>query len=254
MKLLCILVAGLLAIGCGPDPAATSETTPIRVLSSNGVKGVIDDVRPEIERAIGRPLAIEFSTSVGLKAKIEQGAPFDVTILTPAIVDDLVKQGKIAADSPVNVARSGVGVGTREGAPRADVSTPEALKRALLDARKVAFTAEGQSRATIDRTFERLGIAEAMRPKVMLLGPAGGPAAVAKGEADLTLTLVSEILPIAGVQLLGPLPAELQNYVSFAAGRGADAKEREGADALLRYISGPEFRAALERHGMESVE
>ena len=244
----------MLAIGCGPDPAATSEATPIRVLSSNGVKGIIDDVRPDIERAIGRPLAIEFSTSVGLKAKIEQGAPFDVTILTPAIVDDLVKQGKIAADSPVNVARSGVGVGTREGAPRADVSTPEALKRALLDARKVAFTAEGQSRATIDRAFERLGIAEAMRPKVMLLGPAGGPAAVAKGEADLTLTLVSEILPIAGVQLLGPLPAELQNYVSFAAGRSADAKEREGADALLQYISGPEFRSALERHGMESVE
>ena len=93
-----------------------------------------------------------------------------------------------------------------------------------------------------------------MRPKVMLLGPAGGPAAVASGEADLTLTLMSEILPIAGVQLLGPLPADLQNYVSFAAGRGADAKEREGADALLRYISGPEFRSALERHGMESVE
>ena len=254
MKLLCILVAGLLAFGCGSAPAAAPEAAAVRVLSSNGVKGIIDDVRPEIERAIGRPLAIEFSTSVGLKGKIEQGAPFDVTILTPAIVDDLVKQGKIAADSPVNVARSGVGVGTREGAPRADVSTPEALKRALLDARKVAFTAEGQSRATIDHAFERLGIAEAMRPKVMLLGPAGGPAAVAKGEADLTLTLVSEILPIAGVQLLGPLPAELQNYVSFAAGRSVDAKEREGADALLQYISGPEFRSALERHGMESVE
>jgi len=93
-----------------------------------------------------------------------------------------------------------------------------------------------------------------MRPKVMLTGPMGGPAAVAKGEAELALTLVSEILPIPGVQLLGPLPPELQNYVSFAAGRSANATEREGADALLRHISGPEFRSALERHGMEPVE
>jgi len=256
MKLSPILVASMLtlAAGCESVPAAAPEAAAVRVLSSNGVKGVVDDVRADIERAIGHPLAIEFSTSVALKAKIEQGEPFDVAILTPAMVDDLVTQGKMAAGSPVHVARSGVGVGAREGAPRADVSTPDALTRALLNANKVAFTAEGQSRATIDRTFERLGIAEAMRPKVMLLGPAGGPAAVAKGEADLTLTLVSEILPIPGVQLLGPLPAELQNYVSFAAGRSANAREREGADALLRHLSGPELRSALERHGMESVE
>jgi molybdate transport system substrate-binding protein len=256
MKLFSIVGAGLLALvaACETAPAAAPEAGAVRVLSSNGVRAILDEVRPQIEGAIGRPLTLEFSTSAALKTKIEQGAPFDVAILTPAIVADLVKQGKIAGDSPVNVARTGVGVGAREGAPRVDISTPDALKRALLDANRVAFTAEGQSRATIDRAFDRLGIAEAMRPKVLLLGPAGGPVAVAKGEADLTLTLVSEILHIPGVQLLGPLPAELQNYVSFAAARAADTKEREGADALLRYVSGPEVGSALERHGLEPVE
>jgi molybdate transport system substrate-binding protein len=256
MRVSPVVVAGLLTLvaGCESAPAAAPEAAAVRVLSSNGVKGVIDDVRPEIERAIGRPLSIEFSTSAALKTKIEQGEAFDVAILTPAIVDELVKEGKIAPGSSVNVARSGVGVGAREGAPRTDVSTPDALKRALLDANKVAFTAEGQSRATIDRTFDRLGIADAMRPKVMLLGPAGGPAAVARGEADLTLTLVSEIIPIPGVQLLGPLPGDLQSYVSFAAGRGANAKDREAADALLRQLSGSVVTSALEAHGMEAVE
>jgi molybdate transport system substrate-binding protein len=256
VKLWSIGLASLLTLvaACESTPAAAPEAAAVRVLSSNGVKGIIDEARPEIERAIGRPLAIEFSTSASLKAKIEQGEPFDVAILTPAIVDDLVKQGKIAAGSSVNVARSGVGVGAREGAPAKDVSTADALKRTLLEANKVAFTAEGQSRATIDRTFDRLGIADAMRPKVMLLGPAGGPAAVAKGDADLTLTLVSEIIPIPGVQLLGPLPADLQSYVSFAAGRGSQANDAAAADALLRQLSGPIVTSALESHGMEAVE
>ena len=255
MRLLPIVIATLLTVaGCESAPAAAPEAAAVRVLSSNGVKGIIDDVRPEIERAIGRPLSIEFSTSAALKPKIEQGEAFDVAILTPTMVDDLVNQGKIAAGSTVNIARSGVGVGAREGAPRTDVSTPDALRRALLAANTVAFTAEGQSRTTIDRAFDRLGIADAMRPKVMLLGPAGGPAAVARGEADLTLTLVSEIIPIPGVQLLGPLPGDLQSYVSFAAGRSANAQNREAAEALLRQLSGPVVTSALEAHGMEAVE
>jgi molybdate transport system substrate-binding protein len=257
MKLSPIVVAGLLAVvlsGCESTPAAAPEAAVVRVLSSNGVKGILDDIRPQIEQAVGRPLSIEFSTSTALKAKIDNGEAFDVAILTPSLVDELARKGTIAAGSRLNLARSGVGVGAREGAPRADVSTPDALKQVLLGAKRVAFTAEGQSRATIDRAFERLGIADAMRSKVMLLGPAGGPAAVAKGDADITMTLVSEILHIDGVQLLGPLPAELQNYVSFAAGRSAKASDAAAADMVLRELAGNTFRSALESHGMEAVE
>jgi molybdate transport system substrate-binding protein len=254
MRLCSVLIAALLVAGCAPEPAAAPEAIAIRVLSSNGVKAVIDDVRPEIERAMGRPIELEFSTATGLKSRIEKGEPFDATILTPTLLDELVKQGHIAGDSVVNLARSGVGVASREGAPKADVSTPDALKATLLNAKSVAFTAEGQSRRTIEEAFNRLGIADAMRAKVMLTGPMGGPAAVAKGEAELAMTLISEILPVPGVQLLGPLPGDLQNYVSFAAARSAHAKDPAAADTLLRQLSGPVMSAALEAHGMEAVE
>ena len=216
--------------------------------------GILDELQPQIERAIGRPLSIEFSTSTTLKGKIEQGEPFDVAILVPALLDELARQGHLVAESQVNLARAGVGVGSREGTPKADVSTPEALKRTLLSARSVAFTAEGQSRPTIEAAFEKLAIAEAMRPKVMLVGPAGGPVAVARGEAELVMTLTSEIIPVPGVQLLGPLPAELQSYVTIGAARGTHAKDPEAADSLLRQLTGSTLTSALDAHGMEPVE
>ncbi|HEY6359466.1 MAG TPA: substrate-binding domain-containing protein [Vicinamibacterales bacterium] len=258
MKLPPFAAVGLIVAvsACGttqPEEASTSATA-VRVLSSNGVKGILDDLRPRIESAIGHPLSIEFSTSTALKAKIDGGEPFDVAILVPALLHELASQGHLVGDSHVNIARTGVGVGSREGAPRADVSTPEALKRTLLNAKSVAFTAEGQSRPFIEAAFEKLGIVEAMRPKVMLVGPAGGPIAVAKGEAELVMTLTSEIIPVPGVQLLGPLPGELQQYVSFGAARSAHAKDPEAADALLRELNGPVVTSALESHGMESVE
>ncbi len=258
MRLSSLMAAGLLVVVSGCSATREEQPAPqddgVRVLSSNGVKAVIDDVQPEIERAIGRPLSIEFSTAATLKTKIEQGEPFDVAILTPALLHELTSEGHVVADSQLSLARAGVGVASREGAPKADVSTADALKRTLLEAKSVAFTAEGQSRRTIEQAFEELGIVEAMRPKVILTGPMGGPAAVTKGEAELAMTLISEILPIQGVQLLGPLPDGLQQYVSFAAARGAHAKDAAAADALLRTLAGPTVTSALEAHGMESVE
>jgi molybdate transport system substrate-binding protein len=247
------LIVAFSACGTTPRDEASTSAAAVRVLSSNGVKGMLDDLQPEIERAIGHPLSIEFSTSTALKAKIDQGEPFDVAILVPTLLHELATQGHLVTDSQVSLARTGVGVGSREGTPKADVSTPDALKRTLLNAKSVAFTAEGQSRPFIEAAFDKLGIAEAMKPKVMLVGPAGGPIAVAKGEAEL-VTLTSEIVPVPGVQLLGPLPADLQQYVSFGAARSAHARDAAAAEALLRQLVGPAFTAALEPHGMESVE
>jgi molybdate transport system substrate-binding protein len=240
--------------GCSTTQEAAAPPAAVRVLSSNAVKGILDDLQPQIERAIGRPLSIEFSTSTALKGKIEQGEPFDVAILVPALLDELAKQGHLVAESQVNLARTGVGVGSREGTPKADVSTPDALKRTLLSAKSVAFTAEGQSRPTIEAAFEKLAIADAMRPKVMLVGPAGGPVAVAKGEAELVMTLTSEIIPVPGVQLLGPLPAELQSYVTIGAARSTHTKDPQAANSLLRQLTGSTLTSVLDVHGMEPVE
>jgi molybdate transport system substrate-binding protein len=221
-------------------------------LSSNGVRVAIEALQPGLEAATGLRLSAEFSTAAALKRQIDAGAPFDVAILTPALIDDLVAQGRAVADSRTDLARVGVGVGAREGAPRSDVSTPEALKRTLLDAKVVAYTAEGQSRATVNKALAQLGITEVMDAKSMLTGPGEGPGAVAAGKADLVMTLISEIL-IPGVQLLGPFPAELQNYIVFTAARSPTARSAEEANALIRYLTGPDAATAMKAHALEPI-
>jgi molybdate transport system substrate-binding protein len=253
-KLTSLLLLLGLATACARNEPAPPPPEPVRVLSSNGVKAVVEALQPEIERTIGRPLAIEFSTAAGLKERIEKGAPFDVAILTPAMINDLSSHQHIVAESQANIARTGVGIGAREGAPRADVTSAEALKTLLLNAKSVAFTEAGQSRSIIDATYKQLGIEEAMKAKTILKGPGESPEAVARGEAELVLTLVSEIVPVQGIQLLGPLPTELQGYVSFAGGRSPTARDAAAADAVLRYLSGPAAEPALEANGMEAVE
>ena len=237
-----------------PAPASESAaaTTPLRVLSSNGVRPAIEAAQSQIEAAIGRPLSTEFSTATALKRSIDAGEPFDVAILTPPLIDDLVMRNKAVAGSRVDVARVGVGVGARQGAPPADVSTPDGLRRTLLAAKVVAYTAEGQSRTTVDKALETLGLTAAIAPKSMITGPGEGPAAVASGKADLVMTLISEIL-IPGVQLLGPFPPEMQNYIVFTAARNANSSNPEAADALLRYLAGPEVAAALKAHALEPI-
>jgi molybdate transport system substrate-binding protein len=245
-------LAVLLALTCACAPA--ERTAPpaeaVRVISSNGVRAVLEDVLPSIEAAIGRPLSMEYSTANSLKAKIDGGAPFDVAILTPALIDALAVAGVVEGESRVTFARTGVGVGAREDAS-GDTSTPDALKQALLGARSVAFGAEGQSRTTIDRAFARLGITEQMQAKTRLTGAGEAPQLVARGEADLVLTLISEIRGVPGVRLLGPLPGDLQTYISFTAARATRAADAPAADALLRELAGPAVAAALAGHGME---
>ena len=244
------LVFAVAAAGCAIGPAPAPEPTPLRLLSSNGVRAAIEAIQLQIESATGIRLSAEFSTAAALTRRIDGGEAYDVAILTPALIDDLVRQGKAVPDTRADLARVGVGVGAREGAPRSDVSTPEALKRTLLDAKVVAYTAEGQSRTTVNKALAQLGLTDVIAAKSMLTRPGEGPGAVAAGTADLVMTLISEIL-IPGVQLLGPFPAEMQNYIVFAAVRSPDAKNIEAADALLHYLAGPEAAAAMKAHALE---
>ena len=148
------------------------------------------------------------------------------------------------------MARVGVGVGVRSDAASSEIGTPEALKALLLDARSVTFTADGQSRTAIDRAFERLGIVAEMRAKTILRGPGEAPAAVARGEAAVVLTLVSEIVEVPELKLIGPLPPELQSQVTFTAARGVTTKDPAAADRLVQALSGAAVIARLTRHGL----
>lgn len=242
------VVAVLGLVSCRPAPE--TRPAPLRVFSSNGVKALLQDAQADVERAVGRPIAYEFSTATALTRRIDGGDVPDVAVLTSALVDELSTKGTLAAGSRRDLARVGVGVGVRSGAAAADIATPDALKALLLGAQSVTFTAEGQSRATIDQAFDRLGIVPEMRAKTILKGPGEAPATVARGEAEVVLTLVSEIVEVPGLTLLGPLPAELQTHVTFTAARSANTRDSEAADRLLQALAGAGVAARLARHGL----
>ena len=229
------------------------DSAALRVYSSNGVRIVLEEMRPQIEAAIGKPLSFQFSTARTLVQQLTDGAEFDVAVLTPALIDELIDAGRVAAGSRIDVARVGIGVGARQGTPARSVATPDELRSTLLAAGSVAFGANGQSRQTNEASFATLGITDAMRAKVRLTGPGEAPALVAAGEVDLVLTLISELLREPGVQFLGPLPAEVQAYIRFAAGTSAEAHDRAAAAAFVRVLSTADFAVALERHGLEPV-
>ena len=252
VRVLAIALAGVVSSagpGAQQPPAAPGQ---IRVLASNGVKAVMDELLPQFERTSGRKLATEFSTTASIKERIEKGEAFDVVLVSTEAVDDLIKAGKAARATRADLARSGIGVGIRKGAPKPDIRTPDALKRVLLNAKSLTYAQDGASRGHIEKMFERLGIAENMKPKIVLTqGSARGLATVAGGQGDLAMTLISEILPVAGVELLGPLPAELQNYVTMAGAVSANTKNAEAGGALIKFLTGSSVAPTYKAKGME---
>ena len=244
----------VLSFGCAALFAAGNDAKSgeIRMLCSNGMKAVVEEVRPQMERAIGHPLSIEFSSTASFKEKIDAGATFDVAILTSDAMDTLTKEHKLAPGSRADVARTGVGIGVRAGAPKPDISTPDKLKQTLLKTKSITYTKNGASAVFVTRMIDRLGIAAELKPKLIADTRAGHVSqAVAEGQADMVLTLISEILPVHGVQYLGPLPGDLQGYTVLTAGVGAQAKDAEAAKAAVKFLAGPSIAPILKAKGME---
>ena len=224
----------------------------MRVLASNGVRAMIEQLQPQCERAIGHPLTVQFNSTAGLKQRIDAGEPFDVAILTSEGVDDLIKAGKITSASRAELARCGIGLGIRKGAPKPDIGTPDALKRTLQNAKSITYAQDGASRVYLEKMFNHLGIANDLKPKIVLLeGSTRATASLAGGKVELVLTLISEIIPVHGIELAGPLPPELQSYVNFGAGASPNAKNVEAAHALIQFLKGPKAAAAYRAQGME---
>lgn len=248
-------VATLLAIAAtlaatGADVHAQSG--PVRVLSSNGFRAVLDDVGPSCERTIGRTVSAQFGTSTSLRQRVDANETFDVAIMTREAIDDLVKTGKVVASTRTGLGRSGIGIGVRAGSPKPDIRNADALKRTFTSAKSVSYAGDGASRPHIERMMTSLGIADLMTKKTILeQGSVRAAARVAAGDAELLITLVSEIMSAPGVDLVGPLPAEFQNYVSFAAAVSAQAGSGDAGKALISCLSGPSVAATLKAKGME---
>jgi len=250
MKMNPALIAGkLLALAL--FTAGAANAAEIRVLSSNALKTVVEELGPQFEKATENKLNVTFGAAANLKTSIEKGEAFDLAILTSSALDDLVKQGKLVAATRADIARSSVGLAVKKGAAKPVISTTEAFKRALLDAKSIAYVEQGASGIYLKSLFERLGIAEQLKPKIKLL-PASNPAAnaVANGEAEIGMTQISEILPYAGAELVGPLPADIQLYTVFPAAVGAGAKEPEAAKALIKFLTAPAAFPVLKAKGL----
>jgi molybdate transport system substrate-binding protein len=246
------VLAGLLAATIPVPGAAAAD---IKVLTAGAFKQVVLALVPEFEKTTGHKVALDNDTVGALVKRIDGGEAFDVAILSPAVIDKLTKEGKIAPGA-VALARVGVGVVVKEGAPRPDIATVEAFKRALLAAKSVAYidpAAGGSSGIYVAGLLERLGIADAIKPKAKLIKGGAVAEHVVAGEAEIGIHQISEILPVKGAVLVGPLPPDIQNYTIYAAGVGAAAKDGEAAKALIEFLSGPAAAPVLKAKGMEAV-
>jgi molybdate transport system substrate-binding protein len=230
-----------------------AQTSEVHVLASNGIKAVLEDLLPQSEHAIGHKISVEYRPTAALKKEIDGGEPFDVVIVTVESISQLSKEGKTAGGDGTPISRAGVGIGIRKGAPRPDISTPEAMKRAMLAAKAVAYGPVGASFPYITHMFETLGIADAIKAKTQFFDTSDGTnEAVAEGKVDFGMTLVSEILPAKGVELLGPFPPEFQGYVRFSAAVSSASKNPEAASALIKFLAGPDALAPIKARGMEA--
>lgn len=235
---------------------ASAEAAELKVLSSVGFKGVMEDVVPRFEHATGHTLVITFATTGGAVKRVQEGEAADLVLIPRQGIDGLVKDGKASADGVTNIATSGISVAVRKGAPKPDISSPEAFKRALIAAKSITYSnpaAGGASGIHFSKVLERLGIAEEMKSKTVFLSAALGSVAdlVANGEAEIAVQQLQELLPVAGVEVVGPLPGDLQSHIVFAAAVMPAAKEAGAAKALVDFLRTPEAAAVIKMKGME---
>ena len=231
-----------------------AQAAEVKILTAGAMKAVVLELVPQFEKETGHKAVVDNDTAGGLAKRIDGGEAFDIAVITPGVLADLGKKGKVVADSRANVARVGVGVVVKEGAQSPDISSVDAFKRTLLASKSVAYidpASGGSSGIYLTGLFDRLGIAADVASKAKL--KKGGYVAelIANGEAELGLHQISEILPVKGVKLVGPLPAEIQNYTTYAVAIGADAKQPDAARALIKLLTGPAAEGVLKVRGME---
>jgi molybdate transport system substrate-binding protein len=232
-----------------PLLATQVQAGQIKVLASTAVKTVLEELGPQFEKATGNKVALTFAPAAVLKTQIDQGVAFDVAILTVPITDGLARDGKLNTTRTV-IAHAGIGVAIHKGVPKPDISTTEAFRRALVNAKSVGFTAAGASGVYLKTLFEKLNIADELKPKLKLLPGAAGEAA-ANGEVEIGLTQISEILPYANAELVGPLPSDIQSYTYFSAAVSVASKEVDAAKAFIKFLATPAALAVIKTKGME---
>jgi molybdate transport system substrate-binding protein len=245
-----VLVAAALAL------AAATQAAEVRVMISGGFSAAYRELAPVFERSTGHTLKTTAGPSMGntpeaIPNRIQRGEPVDVVIMVGSALDDLIHASKVVADSRIDLARSKIGMVVRAGAPRPDIGSVEALKRTLLAAKSIAYSDSASGVYLSQVLFPRLGIAGQVAGKSRMIPAEPVGAVVARGEAEIGFQQISELLPVAGIELVGALPAELQKITVFSAGVAANASQPEAGRALIRFLSSSEAAPAIEKSGLE---
>jgi molybdate transport system substrate-binding protein len=250
--ILSLAVAGLLLLA---QPAAAAE---LQVVSSGGFAPAYRALAPQFEQASGDTLKIGWGPSMGdtpnaVPVRLARGEKLDVVIMVGYALDDLIKQGKVLADSKVILARSSIGVAVRAGAPKPDIGSAEAVKQALLAAKSIAYSDSASGVYIETEMFPRLGIAEQMATKARKIPATPVGEIVAKGEAELGFQQIAELKPVPGIDLVGPLPPELQQVTLYSAGIVAGSHDPAAARKLLDFLASPAAAPAIAATGLEPV-
>jgi molybdate transport system substrate-binding protein len=222
----------------------------VTVMASAAFKEAYLELVPEFQRATGHKVETIWIPSAQMMSRLKGGEIVDLVILAADAIDELIALGKLAAGSRVDLARSGVAVAVRAGAPRPDISSGDALKRAVLAAKSLVYS-HGPSGVYLAGLFERMGIAEQLKPKVKLVQGEPAGAVVARGEAEIGFQQMSELLPVPGIDILGPLSADVQRITVFSAGLHVGSKAPDAARALVQFMTAPAAAPVIRKKGME---
>ena len=231
--------------------AGVARAADMKVLASAALKEAYLELVPQFERTTEHKVATTWAGTVDIMKRMQAGETFDLVIMAGPSIDELIKLGKIVPGSRVDLAKSGVGAAVRAGAPKPDIGSGEALKRAMLAAKSIAYST-GPSGVYLADLFQRMGIADEIKSKVKI-SPPGQPVGemIARGEAEIGFQQVSELLPVAGIDFIGPLSADVQKITVFAGGIHTGAKEPDAAKALVKFITSPQAVPVIKKKGME---
>jgi molybdate transport system substrate-binding protein len=221
------------------------------VLSTLALKGAVHSLAAQFEAAGGARIDADFAPTLALLARLRAGETADVAILTREGLDEVAREGRVATASCVDLARSWVGIAVKAGAAHPDIATEAALRTALLGARSVAYSRLGASGILFAGLIERLGIAADINAKAIIIPQGFTAEKLATGEADLAVQQISELKQIGGIEVVGPIPYELQTPAVFSAGRMAATNRPAEADRLLRFLASPEVAPALRESGLD---
>jgi len=230
-----------------------SRTADIRVFSTNAMRAVLPGLAAAFERSSGHAVAIDWSTTVQTLERIRRGETADVVIATAAGLDELTRQGRIVAASRAQLASTLVGIGVRAGTAKPDIGSVEAFARALLKAKSIAYTTLGQSGVHFEQVIDRLGIATQLKSKFKVIPGGLVGEIVVRGEAEIGVQMMSEILAVEGFELVGPFPPGLQQVNTFAAAVLDGSRQAEAAREFVRFLTAPAAMRMMRAHGFESA-